>query len=54
MNFRTTDNPANAMVNNSAGLPASGAAIGVEYEFPVTITMASIARPRDIFGFCIY
>jgi hypothetical protein len=57
MNFRTTASPAKPMDINSAELPASGAVVGggggAANVDPVTITTASIARPRDNFDFCI-
>jgi hypothetical protein len=56
MNFRTTASPAKPMDINSAELPASGAVTGgggTAKVVPVTITTASITRPRDNFDFCI-
>jgi hypothetical protein len=56
MNLRTTANPAKPIDISNAELPASGAVTGgptFANELSVTITKASIARPRHNFDFCI-
>jgi hypothetical protein len=57
MNLRATANPAKPMDIKSAELPASGAVTGgggAANKLPVTITRASITKPRDNFDFCIF